>query len=89
MVYSGFAMLCASTAEVMNIDGFGNDKVSLIDFFFLKFIDYFFVVPEWKRVFIHQVQLFSNLKLLNSFKFSWVVLRTMNLKLNVCYVLPL
>lgn len=27
MVYSGFAMLCASTGEVMNIDGFGNDKV--------------------------------------------------------------
>ena len=28
MVYSGFAMLCASTGEVMNIDGFGNDKAS-------------------------------------------------------------
>jgi len=31
MVYSGFAILCASTGEVMNIDGFGNDKLCGID----------------------------------------------------------
>jgi len=31
MVYSGFAMLCAQTGDVMNIDGFGNDKLCGLD----------------------------------------------------------
>ena len=30
MVYAGFAMLTATTGELMNIDGFGSDKVDVI-----------------------------------------------------------
>jgi len=31
MVYAGFAMLTATTGELMNIDGFENDQVSFLD----------------------------------------------------------
>ena len=31
MVYAGFAMLSATTGELMNVDGFENDQVSFLN----------------------------------------------------------